>query len=287
MKNPQIQFFSSSEGWNISSYNEIGENFKYGLSVPAIPFDGENKYLRITDIDDDTRIFDKTNLSSPGIDLSLANEYILTEGDITFARTGASVGKSYLYDAKDGKIYFAGFLIKIGIKKNVCASFIFQNSLTNNFKRYINLVSQRSGQPGINIKELQAYKLYIPKTLEEQQKIASYFQSLDSLIQVTSKKLASLKQIKTASLQSMFPQEGETVPKVRFKGFEGEWEEKSFSALYKKSIIYNPQIQISAESETKRSIFREKDKTKRSKKESAQHSKSRNKSFVMTSVSAL
>ena len=57
--------------------------------------------------------------------------------------------------------------------------------------------------------------------------------------------------------------------------------------LSKKQYKYNPQIQISAESETKRSIFREKDKTKRSKKESAQHSKSRNKSFVMTSVSAL
>lgn len=56
---------------------------------------------------------------------------------------------------------------------------------------------------------------------------------------------------------------------------------------YVNPYMYNPQIQISAESETKRSIFREKDKTKRSKKESAQHSKSRNKSFVMTSVSAL
>ena len=54
-----------------------------------------------------------------------------------------------------------------------------------------------------------------------------------------------------------------------------------------KMAKYNPQIQISAESETKRSIFRKRDKTKRSKKESAQHSKSRNKSFVMTSVSAL
>ena len=54
-----------------------------------------------------------------------------------------------------------------------------------------------------------------------------------------------------------------------------------------KTSKYNPQIQISAESETKRSIFRKRDKTKRSKKESAQHSKSRNKSFVMTSVSAL
>ena len=52
-------------------------------------------------------------------------------------------------------------------------------------------------------------------------------------------------------------------------------------------VKYNPQIQISAESETKRSIFRKRNKTKRSKKESAQHSKNRNKRFVMTSVSAL
>ena len=62
---------------------------------------------------------------------------------------------------------------------------------------------------------------------------------------------------------------------------------KIFEELKHVQVKYNPQIQISAESETKRSIFREKDKTKRSKKESAQHSKSRNKSFVMTSVSAL
>lgn len=67
-------------------------------------------------------------------------------------------------------------------------------------------------------------------------------------------------------------------------------EEKSENKYMSNAVytaVYNPQIQISAESETKRSIFREKDKTKRSKKESAQHSKSRNKSFVMTSVSAL
>ena len=66
---------------------------------------------------------------------------------------------------------------------------------------------------------------------------------------------------------------------------QDSFENQSTGTTFK--AIYNPQIQISAESETKRSIFREKDKTKRSKKESAQHSKSRNKSFVMTSVSAL
>ena len=69
--------------------------------------------------------------------------------------------------------------------------------------------------------------------------------------------------------------------------FQNEIEEAIRILKSIKLNTYNPQIQISAESETKRSIFREKDKTKRSKKESAQHSKSRNKSFVMTSVSAL
>lgn len=71
--------------------------------------------------------------------------------------------------------------------------------------------------------------------------------------------------------------------KVFYSNVNPEWIGKTHYFWY----VYNPQIQISAESETKRSIFREKDKTKRSKKESAQHSKSRNKSFVMTSVSAL
>lgn len=60
-------------------------------------------------------------------------------------------------------------------------------------------------------------------SIQEQQKIASYFTTLDSQISVSTSRLASLKQMKAASLQAMFPQEGETVPKVRFKGFEGEW----------------------------------------------------------------
>lgn len=76
------------------------------------------------------------------------------------------------------------------------------------------------------------------------------------------------------------------ISKMHLQGKENKgW--NNYTACSPAFMKYNPQIQISAESETKRSIFREKDKTKRSKKESAQHSKSRNKSFVMTSVSAL
>lgn len=59
--------------------------------------------------------------------------------------------------------------------------------------------------------------------IEEQKAIVNYVLSLDSQISASTSRLTSLKQMKAASLQAMFPQEGETVPKIRFKGFEGEW----------------------------------------------------------------
>ncbi len=72
--------------------------------------------------------------------------------------------------------------------------------------------------------------IYIGSTIE-QNIIASFFQHLDSQIQSTTKKIESLKQVKIASLQSMFPQAGETAPRVRFKGFDGKWEMKLLSNL--------------------------------------------------------
>lgn len=76
-------------------------------------------------------------------------------------------------------------------------------------------------------------------SISEQQSIASYFTTIDAQISASTSRLASLKQIKAASLQAMFPQERETVPKLRFKGFEGEWEKVKFSELYEPSSIKN------------------------------------------------
>lgn len=74
---------------------------------------------------------------------------------------------------------------------------------------------------------------------DEQDVLVSYINKIDSIIQSTSKKIESLKQVKAASLQSMFPQEGETKPRVRFKGFEGEWENVPLSSFAKKSTEKN------------------------------------------------
>lgn len=80
-----------------------------------------------------------------------------------------------------------------------------------------------SGQPLITGGMLKKMPVRFGCTTETR-KLASFFTTLDAQISASTSRLASLKQIKAASLQAMFPQEGETVPKLRFKGFEGEWE---------------------------------------------------------------
>lgn len=72
----------------------------------------------------------------------------------------------------------------------------------------------------------------IPLSTKEQQVIASFFDNIDSQISASASRIASLKQIKAASLQAMFPLEGETVPKVRFKGFKGEWKKVKLGNIF-------------------------------------------------------
>lgn len=87
----------------------------------------------------------------------------------------------------------------------------------------------------------------------EQNTIVNYVLSLDAQISASTSRLVSLKQMKAASLQAMFPQEGETVPKVRFKGFDGEWKTRSLNNYAKKRTeknvnrIYNVTLTNSAE----------------------------------------
>lgn len=84
-------------------------------------------------------------------------------------------------------------------------------------------ISSGSKMPRADWNLVSTTKFVVPSAKDEQKAIGKYFTSLDSQISASTSRLASLKQMKAASLQAMFPQEGETVPKIRFKGFEGEW----------------------------------------------------------------
>lgn len=99
----------------------------------------------------------------------------------------------------------------------------------NSYHNQLLTLIQGTKISSISKSALQKTIITFPATLSEQQQIASYFMSLDSLIQATMKKIFSLKQLKSASFLSMFPQAGETKPRVRFRQFEGEWVKKKLS----------------------------------------------------------
>lgn len=137
-----------------------------------------------------------------------------------------------------GSAGLIGFSYKAFWAADDCAYF-GDNSNVNKFYLYYVLLRKYldikknvrwSSIPRLDRKVLCDLNVTYP-TLQEQQKIAEYFTSLDKQIEATSKKIESLKRVKAASLQSMFPQEGETKPRVRFKGFEGEWVKTSIGEL--------------------------------------------------------
>lgn len=202
-KKPDIRFKDYSDDWEQRKLGDIASSFEYGLNAAAKEYDGENKYIRITDIDDNTHEFLTDNLTSPDIDLTGVDNYKLTEGDILFARTGASVGKSYIYRNSDGLVYYAGFLIRARIKEEYDAEFVFQNTLTDRYNKYIAVTSQRSGQPGVNAQEYAEFEIEVPKK-EEQTKIGTYFRNIDHLITLHQRELEKLKNIKKALLEKMF-----------------------------------------------------------------------------------
>ena len=229
-KKPALRFKGFTDPWEQRKLGELSRSFEYGLNAAAKEYDGQNKYLRITDIDDTSRQFVSADITSPDANLAEADNYRLSDGDVLFARTGASVGKTYLYKKSDGLVYFAGFLIRAKIKESVSAGFIFQNTLTRSYERYIAITSQRSGQPGVNAQEYAEYQLMLPE-LFEQEKIAKLLEALDTLITLHQRKYEKLVNIKKSMLDKMFPKNGASVPEIRFKGFTDLWEQRKLGEL--------------------------------------------------------
>ncbi len=200
---PQLSFKGFTDNWEQRKLGDVLSKFDYGLNSASSDYDGKNKYLRITDIDEQTHRFNLDNLTSPKVDLKNKDNYILHPGDIVFARTGASVGKTYKYREDDGRVYFAGFLIRGRINKNFDTSFIFDTTLLPKYSNFVEITSIRSGQPGINSEEYKKYVINIP-TINEQKYISKLITNLEELITLQQNKTKKLENLKQFLLQNMF-----------------------------------------------------------------------------------
>lgn len=188
--------------WGVTRLRDLlKEPPKYGINAPAVPLEGTLPvYIRITDISEDGyfKPSEKVGVRSP-----LSGLYQLADGDVVLARTGASVGKSYLYKEDDGVLVYAGFLIKVSPdKKKLEPRFLSQYLKTQRYWSWVTVNSMRSGQPGINGNEYGDLLIPLPK-IQEQTAIANALSDVDALIGELEKLIAKKQAIKTATMQQL------------------------------------------------------------------------------------
>lgn len=215
---PRFRFpeFQDAPEWEMKALGELLlSKPDYGINAPAVPYsDLLPTYLRITDISDDGISLRNGRVS---VDVEPVADIFLEDGDIVFARTGASVGKSYKYRPRDGRLVFAGFLIRVRPDlRKLNSSFFYQYLSTRRYWDWVAITSPRSGQPGINGDEYASLPVPLPscsagsKSMEEQNRIADALSFVDELIVFQMEKLEALKTHKKGLMQQLFPRETES-----------------------------------------------------------------------------
>ncbi len=170
------------EDWEVVKLKDISKNKgDYGINAAAVEYNKNlPAYIRITDIDDDGYLDLRKKKSVDDVN---SENYFLENNDLLFVRTGATVGKSYLYNATDGKLVFAGFLIRFKINEEKCdAYYLWSYTKTKSYSDWVTAISMRSGQPGINSKDFCSLIFGLPP-ISQQKKIAEVLSTWDTAIQ--------------------------------------------------------------------------------------------------------
>lgn len=228
---PKIRFKGFEGEWKTPSIGEVFElrnGYTPSKAVNAFWEGGTIPWFRMEDIRTNGGILKDaiqhiTPLAVKGAGLFEKNSIILA--------TTATIGVHAMLIADSlANQQFTNFKVRKSLSDKYINEFLYYSFF--NIDEWSKKNTNTGGLLSVNMPLLVKQPLYSP-CKQEQQAIATYFTSLDSQISAATSRLASLKQMKAASLQAMFPQEGETVPKIRFKGFEGEWKKVKFGTLLK------------------------------------------------------
>jgi type I restriction enzyme S subunit len=172
---------------------------EYGANVSSIDKDKSlPRYIRITDITEDGKLLEATWQS---IKREFAQPYILEEGDFLFARSGATVGKTYLYRNKDGECAFAGYMIRFKPNpKQLLPELLFQYTHSNFYYNWVKGILRAGAQPNINAQEY--FNMPLPKPpINEQKQIAEILSSVDEELEKESNHKEHLELLKKGLMQ--------------------------------------------------------------------------------------
>jgi putative restriction modification system specificity subunit len=219
---PKIRIKGFNDAWEYS--------YLYNCLDISTEVNKENKYGKndVLSVSDDFGVVNQIKLLGRSYaGKSVSGYKILLPGQIVYTKSPLrdkpfGIIKENNYQAGIVSVLYAVYNAREGISSKYIQRYFEPKQRIN---KYLIPLVNKGAKNTMNISDEMSLngKITKPVTICEQQAICSYFDKVDELISTASSRLASLKQVKEASLQAMFPQKGETVPKIRFKGFEGEW----------------------------------------------------------------
>lgn len=204
--NPNAEMKDSGIDWigeisfskNVVRLKHYLENqMQYGANESGTSdANGNIRYIRITDINNDSSL--KDNEDNKYLTIEQAESYILKDGDVLFARSGATVGKSFIYKESYGKCAFAGYLIKAECNRTkLLPKYLFYYTSTSTYESWKNMIFIQATIQNIGADKYQEMPL-IMTSIEEQKEIVDYLdkkcEEIDKLIESNNKTIEKLQE---------------------------------------------------------------------------------------------
>ena len=212
--------------WEQRKLNEVTVKIGSGKT----PSGGKSAYvdtgiplIRSQNVNDDKVDFNDIVYIDELTDESMANSRVFTN-DVLLNITGASIGRSAVYKGLDQANVNQHICI-VRPTDGYCPDFVQLNLASDSGQKQIESSQAGGGREGLNFQQIGKMHFSFP-TLDEQKQIGGYFNALDNLITLHQRKCEQAKKLKKYMLQKMFPQNGQKVPEIRFKGFTDDWEQR-------------------------------------------------------------
>lgn len=190
----------NEKSWKRALLKDIAiGKLSYGSGASAIPYDGVTRYIRITDILGNGEL--SNDIKSPS---QIDEKYILHNGDILFARSGATVGKTLCYNENMGKAIYAGYLIRLVPNPDkVLPIYVYYYTKTDYYKDFIQSNQKIVAQPNINAQEYGDLLICLP-ALDLQNQFADFVEKVEALKSKVKQSLAQLEVLKKSLMQKYF-----------------------------------------------------------------------------------
>ena len=208
MAKPKIRFKGYTDDWEQRKLGEIAIEILAGGDI-----DKEKV------VDDGTYPIYANALTNDGI-VGYYNDYYRVKAPAVTVTGRGEVGH-----AQARMTDFTPVVRLLAIRSNHDCYFL-ENAINNQ-----NVVVESTGVPQLTVPQLSSYDICFPKDIREEEKIGAYYKKLDNLITLHQRKCEETKKLKKYMLQKMFPQNGQTVPEIRFAGFTDAWEQRKLGDI--------------------------------------------------------